>query len=383
MKHYIKYRCVFLLVLILSFIMPTSYSEAATKISNSISAQYSNAILAYAKFLKEYNYQTKSPYMKGYQLETVQFNVIYLDKDVTPELYLRYSVINKEGEFSYLNYLFTYQNNEISLLGGDYRISEELYLYQHQNLLISKFLLEKTSYIDHQRNANLSSQCQYLTLLNTTLKSCGKDDFLKLNPKFIDNHPIDIARNLQPVTEQNIKNYCSPEIRLNYTDLILPLDGYDSYVEYLLLLGADSDNVVWESSDSSIATVDKLGLVTAMLPGTCTITATYQDKTYSCELKVPYIPDYESLAYLQIVDSNIQYHEAYLDKFENITMNHNLLNGELFPDTEIEILDSKAQESYYRKGTLDDLKRLCKEKKLVKIVMNHDLILSIIEITIP
>lgn len=378
---YIKYSCVFFLVLLLSFVMPTKYCVASTKISTS--TQYSDALLAYAKFLKEYNFQTKSPYLKGYQLETVQFSFIYIDNDVIPELYLRYSVINKEGEFSYLNYLFTYHNNEISLLHGDYRNSEGLYLYQHQNLLISKHLLEKTSYIDNQENANLSFQYKYLTSLNTTLKSCGKDDFLKDNLKFIDNHPIDIAKDLQPVTEQSIKNYCSSEIRLNYTDLILPLDGYDSYIEYLLLLGADSNKVVWESSDSSIATVDKLGLVTAMLPGLCTITATYQDKTYSCVIKVPYIPDYETLAYLQIIDSKIQYHEVYLDKLKNISMNRNLLSGVLSSDTEIEILDNNAEDSYYRKGTIDELKRLCIEKKLVKIVMCHDLILNIIEITIP
>ncbi|ABX43618.1 Ig-like domain-containing protein [Lachnoclostridium phytofermentans] len=262
MKHHFKYCRVFLLVLLLSFIIPTKYSVAATKISNSI--QYSNVMLAYVKFLKEYNHQVSS-----------------MD-----------------------------------------------------------------------------------------------------NHRLLDNHPIELSRDLLPVSEENIQKYSS-EIRLNYTDLILPLDGYDSYLEYLQLLSADSDKVIWESSDSSIATVDKSGLVTAMLPGTCMITATYQGKTYSCDLKVPYIPDYESLACLQIVDSNIEYYEAYPDKFGNITMNHNLLSGVLFSDTEIEILDSSAKEPNYSKGTLDDLKRLCKEKKLVKIVMNHDLILSISETTLP
>lgn len=389
MKHSIKYRCIFLLALILSLIMPTNHSMAAnynvvtTTTTKSISTQYSDAILAYAKFLKEYNYQTKSPYLKGYQLETVQFSFLYLNKDAIPELYLRYSVINKEGEFGYLNYLFTYYNNEIILLRGDYRKSDGLYLYEHQNLLISKHILDNTSNKDNHKNENKSSEYQYLTLSKTTLKSCEKDDFLKLNPKFINNRPIDITRDLQPVLEQIIKKYCLPEIQLNSTNLILPLDGYDSYLGYLLLMGADCDNILWESSDSSIATIDKLGLVTAMLPGTCTITATYEEKTYSCEIKVPYIPDYESLAYLQIVDSNIQYHEASLDKFGNIVMNQNLLSGVLFSDTEIEILDTKTKEGSYAKGTFDDLRRLCKEKKLIKIVMCHDLILSISEITIP
>jgi hypothetical protein len=382
MKHSIKYRCVFLLILILSLIMPTNYSEAATTITNSTSTQYSDAILAYAKFLKEYNYQTRSPYLKGYQLETVQFRLLYLDKDAIPELYLRYSVINKKGEFGYLNYLFTYYNNKITLVRGDYRNSDGLYLYEHQNLLISKYLLNKTSK-DYNGNEKNSSVYQYLTLSKTTLKSCEKDDILKQNPKFIDNHPIDIARDLQPVSEQIIQKYDSPEIRLNYTNLILPLDGYDSYLGYLLLMGSDCDNILWESSDSSIATVDKLGLVTAMLPGTCTITATYEDKTYSCEIKVPYIPDYETLAYLQTVGTNIKYHEAYLDKSGNITMNRNLLSGVLFSDTEIEILDTKTKESSYRKGSFDDLKRLCNEQKLIKIVMFHDLVISISEITFP
>ena len=45
---------------------------------------------------------------------------------------------------------------------------------------------------------------------------------------------------------------------------------------------ADDLTVAWRSSDEAIATVDESGLVTAIAPGTCTVTATcaggYEDR---------------------------------------------------------------------------------------------------------
>ena len=45
-------------------------------------------------------------------------------------------------------------------------------------------------------------------------------------------------------------------------------------------------SIVWTTSDASVATVDETGLVTAVAPGTCVITATCQDKSDACAITV-------------------------------------------------------------------------------------------------
>lgn len=50
---------------------------------------------------------------------------------------------------------------------------------------------------------------------------------------------------------------------------------------------ATNKTVTWTSSDATVATVDKDGNVTAVKPGTATITATSGNKTDTCEVTVP------------------------------------------------------------------------------------------------
>ena len=44
--------------------------------------------------------------------------------------------------------------------------------------------------------------------------------------------------------------------------------------------------ITWSSSDSKVAKVSKKGVVTAKKPGTAVITAKYEQKSYTCKVKV-------------------------------------------------------------------------------------------------
>ena len=74
-------------------------------------------------------------------------------------------------------------------------------------------------------------------------------------------------------------------IKLSETSLTI-IPGYENV---LTLDGAKAKKVKWTSSDKSIATVDKNGLVTAMSIGECTITAKYKKKKYTCKVIVPFM----------------------------------------------------------------------------------------------
>lgn len=77
-------------------------------------------------------------------------------------------------------------------------------------------------------------------------------------------------------------------VELNKTNLELAI-GENEYLEAVISPeNASNKNVIWESSDPSVASVNSLGKVTAVAPGTATITVTTQDgsKTATCEVTV-------------------------------------------------------------------------------------------------
>ncbi len=82
-------------------------------------------------------------------------------------------------------------------------------------------------------------------------------------------------------------------ISLNYNKLdLIPGDNYQLLKATVLPENAENKNVIWSSSDESIATVDQSGKVTALALGDCTITATAADSwlTASCALTVTEVP---------------------------------------------------------------------------------------------
>lgn len=70
----------------------------------------------------------------------------------------------------------------------------------------------------------------------------------------------------------------STEIKINKTDFTLFHAGETAR----LRISGTTSTVVWSSSDTDVATVDKSGQVTAMGKGTCTITATVDGQTFKC-----------------------------------------------------------------------------------------------------
>lgn len=77
-------------------------------------------------------------------------------------------------------------------------------------------------------------------------------------------------------------------VKLDKTSLSLQENGSDTLTATVEPDNATNKNVNWESSDTSIATVDASGKVTAVAPGTATITVTTVDgsKTATCKVTV-------------------------------------------------------------------------------------------------
>lgn len=72
-------------------------------------------------------------------------------------------------------------------------------------------------------------------------------------------------------------------ISLSQTDFSIPLG--DPGVQ-LQLSGISKSEIAWSSSDSDIASVSNTGFVKAVNPGTATITASFQDDTRDCLVRV-------------------------------------------------------------------------------------------------
>ncbi len=76
-----------------------------------------------------------------------------------------------------------------------------------------------------------------------------------------------------------------PNFTLDKTNLSLSIDSIDE-LKVKGISENDSAKVLWNSSDSSIASVDKLGRIIAKNPGTVTITANFNNQTASCVITV-------------------------------------------------------------------------------------------------
>ena len=83
------------------------------------------------------------------------------------------------------------------------------------------------------------------------------------------------------VTHITVEAPASPvsSITLNQTNAVLTTGDALQLVPTILPVDATNKNVIWTSSDNSVATVDATGLVTAVAAGSATITATTTDGT--------------------------------------------------------------------------------------------------------
>jgi len=77
----------------------------------------------------------------------------------------------------------------------------------------------------------------------------------------------------------------SPSITLNNSELILNIDDSDTLIATLQPEGT-SGNIEWSSSDSTVASVDDTGLVTAVSAGKTSITAAAGDASATCLVTV-------------------------------------------------------------------------------------------------
>lgn len=76
-----------------------------------------------------------------------------------------------------------------------------------------------------------------------------------------------------------------PSITLNHSELILNIGDSDTLTATLQPEGTD-ENIQWNSSDSTVASVDSAGLVTAVSAGETTITATIEGISATCLVTV-------------------------------------------------------------------------------------------------
>ncbi len=92
-----------------------------------------------------------------------------------------------------------------------------------------------------------------------------------------------------------VKDRLAEEIKLNITDAVLCIGDTLQLIGEVLPWNATNKNITWYSGDSSVASVDKNGLVTAFEPGGVSIVAQTEDgEAYAyCDLKV--LPDVEGV----------------------------------------------------------------------------------------
>lgn len=76
------------------------------------------------------------------------------------------------------------------------------------------------------------------------------------------------------------------EYVINYEDVTLSRKGEYFQLSMKSILGSDLPDYTWKSSDSSVATVDSKGVVTAVADGTCKITTTVGEDDFECIVRV-------------------------------------------------------------------------------------------------
>ena len=144
-------------------------------------------------------------------------------------------------------------------------------------------------------------------IIGKTVKSfyiavpAGKYEDLKLDFVFSDGRIRKMRSTTMPEIEFNTMakialyldiSHMPTKIQLNYNTLDIEPDVSFPLSATVLPKDAENKNVIWKSSDESIATVDQTGKVTGVAEGTATITATTEDSwlTDFCIVTVDDIP---------------------------------------------------------------------------------------------
>ena len=76
-------------------------------------------------------------------------------------------------------------------------------------------------------------------------------------------------------------------VELNYSEAELQVGGSLTLIATVSPEDVTDPTVLWQSSDNTIATVDNNGVVTAVAPGECDITASCGDVSATCHITVP------------------------------------------------------------------------------------------------
>ena len=144
-------------------------------------------------------------------------------------------------------------------------------------------------------------------IIGKTIKSfyiavpAGKYENLELDFVFSDGRIRKMRSTTMPEIEFNTMakialyldiSHMPTKIQLNYNTLDIEPDVSFPLSATVLPKDAENKNVIWKSSDESIATVDQTGKVTGVAEGTATITATTEDSwlTDFCIVTVDDIP---------------------------------------------------------------------------------------------
>ncbi len=184
---------------------------------------------------------------------------------------------------------------KIKLYDGDKPMSGEFIVEDGQAVITST---DKSGITVNLDNVTIGNAAKYFNIS----VPAGKYEDLHLEFTFDDGRTRKMASTTMPEIDLNtvakIAIYLDisrmpKSISLNYKKLdLIPGDEYKLLKATVLPENAENKNVIWSSSDESIATVDQKGKVTALALGNCTITATAADSwlTYSCDLTVNEYP---------------------------------------------------------------------------------------------
>ncbi|URZ08162.1 Ig-like domain-containing protein [Clostridium felsineum] len=154
------------------------------------------------------------------------------------------------------------------------------------------------------------------TSTNYVINNSYKNDF------YVHIAAIDKAGNISEVTHQKVTVDTAANISLNKTTDNLTVGSTDNLIATITPSDAVDKNVTWTSSDPSIATVDPYGKITAVKPGTVTITAsTNNGKTASCNVTVA---DNTVNLTLFMQDSTTRQYTITKDEFTKFTNWYNL-----------------------------------------------------------
>lgn len=82
------------------------------------------------------------------------------------------------------------------------------------------------------------------------------------------------------------ENYVAPTLELSSNELAVVVGKTSEISAFMNDSWIDPTNVTWISSDTTVATIDIYGIITAKAEGTTTITATYKDQSDNCIVTV-------------------------------------------------------------------------------------------------